>query len=605
MPKLSAPFQHLHPAALAALVLFAAAPAVLAAPPGPVPSEVSDIAWVQLATGLLGGLAIFLFGMDQMAGGLKSAAGGKMKTILARFTDNRLKAATAGALVTAVIQSSSVTTVLVVGFVSAGLMSLTQSVGVIMGANVGTTVTAQIVAFNVEKAALGIVAVGFAALFIGKRDRVRHFGNTVMGLGLVFLGMGVMSESMHPLRSFDPFIRFMADMQHPALGILVGAAFTALVQSSSATTGIVIALASQGLLPLHAGIALIFGANVGTCFTALLATLGKGRESLRAALVHVIFNVAGVLAWVAFIPFLADLVTSFSSPSDAASATAQLAADVPRQIANAHAIFNISNTLVMLPFAPAIAWLATRLVPAKPSPRPITPQFLDPATIAVPSVALHNARLEIARLCGLVADMLEKVPDATLSESPAALEALAAEDDVIDFLQAEILQHLGQLRKGSLTDQESADFQALMSITDILETVADVIAEEIVDVGFRRLRSGVQTSSKVRDLIGQIHRVLCGALEDAQRVIRDRDPDAAQSVIRRKSDLYRLEQALLDHQEHRFQEEPGDRLNVFRIEMSFLDKQRQIYSLIKRIARTVVPRPAPHSHDPPTTSPAA
>lgn len=226
---------------------------------------------------LFGGIALFLFGMEQMAGGLKSAAGNKMKDILARFTTHRVKAALTGCVTTAIIQSSSVTTVLVVGFVSAGLMTLTQSVGVIMGANVGTTFTAQIVAFKVGKAALLLVALGFAMLFVGKRDAVKQSGNIVMGLGLVFLGMDIMSDAMEPLRSYQPFIDVMARMENPVLGILVGAVFTAMVQSSSATTGIVIALASQGLLEFPAGIALIFGANIGTCFTAWLAALGKSR----------------------------------------------------------------------------------------------------------------------------------------------------------------------------------------------------------------------------------------------------------------------------------------------------------------------------------------
>ena len=236
------------------------------------------IAWGHLAMGLFGGLALFLFGMEQMSDALKSALGDQMKTLLAKLTRNRFTGALTGAFVTAVVQSSSVTTVLVVGFVSAGMMNMTQSIGVIMGANVGTTVTAQIVAFKVEEAALWMVALGFLMMFAARRERVKHYGSMLMGLGLIFYGMSLMGGAMDPLRSYEPILQLMAQMKNPLLAILVGALFTALVQSSSATTAIVITMAGQGLISLEAGIALAFGANIGTCITAQLAALGKPRE---------------------------------------------------------------------------------------------------------------------------------------------------------------------------------------------------------------------------------------------------------------------------------------------------------------------------------------
>lgn len=273
-------------------------------------AEVVD--WPRMAMGLFGGLALFLFGMEQMSDSLKSALGDQMKVLLAKLTRNRFTGAFTGAFVTAIIQSSSVTTVLVVGFVSAGMMTMSQSIGVIMGANVGTTVTAQIVAFKVEEAALWMIAIGFLMMFTTKQERIKHYGNMLMGLGLIFYGMGLMGDGMNPLRSYEPFLQLMANMDNPLLAILVGALFTALVQSSSATTAIVITMAGQGLISLEAGIALAFGANIGTCITAQLAALGKPREALRAAVVHLIFNVGGVLIWLPFISMLAIWVTGFS-----------------------------------------------------------------------------------------------------------------------------------------------------------------------------------------------------------------------------------------------------------------------------------------------------
>ena len=222
--------------------------------------------------------------MDQMADALKAVAGERMKTILARLTANRFMGAITGAFVTAVIQSSSVTTVLVVGFITAGLMSMAQSIGIIMGANIGTTITAQIIAFKVTEAALLMIAVGFTLLFTSKQEQIRHYGSILMGLGLVFFGMSVMSDAMAPLRTYPPFLELMTRMDNPLIGILTAALFTALVQSSSATTGIIIVMASQGFISLQAGIALAMGANIGTCVTAMLASIGKPREAVRAAL---------------------------------------------------------------------------------------------------------------------------------------------------------------------------------------------------------------------------------------------------------------------------------------------------------------------------------
>ena len=264
-----------------------------------------QINWLNMLMGLFGGLALFLFGMEQMTEALKAVAGKKLKTILAKLTKNRVSGVFTGAFITSIIQSSSVTTVLVVGFISAGLMSLNQSIGIIMGANIGTTITAQIVAFKVTKFALLMIAIGFGLSFI-KQEQVKNYANMIIGLGILFLGMTIMSDSMAPLRTYQPFLDLMASMDNPLIGILIAALFTALIQSSSATTGIVIVMASQGFVSLNAGIALALGAHIGTCVTALLAAIGKPRDALRAAFVHVLFNVIGVVIWIAFIQQLAD-----------------------------------------------------------------------------------------------------------------------------------------------------------------------------------------------------------------------------------------------------------------------------------------------------------
>src|SRR5262245_9094620 len=374
-------------------------------------SVTSNLNWFALAMGLFGGLALFLYGLDQLSEGLKQAAGDSLNRLLTRLTSNRFLGALTGALITGILNSSSVTTVLVVGFVTAGVMSLAQSVAVIMGANIGSTVTAQLLAFNLSAYALLPIAIGFFMLFVSKRAKVRYWGMIVMGLGLVFYGMGVMSDAMKPLRSHEPFVQALAKMENPLFGILAGALFTGLVQSSAATVGLAIALASEGLLSLPAGSALALGANIGTCVTALFAALGTPVEAVRAAVVHVGFNVLGVIVWLPFLGTLARLAIAISPSENQLDASARLAAEVPRQIANANTVFNVINTVRFIGFNGWFASLATRLVSGrKRHVVLVRPKFLDPASLDIPAIALENVRQELGHLGDIVRTMLVDFP---------------------------------------------------------------------------------------------------------------------------------------------------------------------------------------------------
>ena len=257
--------------------------------------DTQSLNWVRMSLELIGGLALFLLGIDRLADGMRVAAGDQIKTVLGRFTSNRISGAVTGAGITALIQSSSVTTVLVVGFVSAGLMSMTQSIGVIFGANIGTTVTAQIAAFHIGEEALPLIAIGFLMTGLLRAPAARHTGSAILGLGLLFFGMEIMGDAMRPLRTYEPFLELMKNLENPFYAIAIAALFTALVQSSSATTGIVIVMATEGVITLPLGIAFALGANIGTCATAGLAAIGKTVEAQRAAVVHVLFNIAGAL----------------------------------------------------------------------------------------------------------------------------------------------------------------------------------------------------------------------------------------------------------------------------------------------------------------------
>lgn len=569
--------------AIGALTLLALSPAFAEAAPE------TDVDWLKLFMGLFGGLALFLFGMEQMANGLKAAAGESLKTLMERLTKNRFMGAATGAFVTAVLNSSSVTTVLVVGFITAGVMTLSQSVGVIMGANIGSTFTAQIVAFNVTQYALLLVAPGFLMLFTAKDERTRHYGEMLMGLGLVFFGMGIMSEGMNPLRSYEPFLELMQRMENPLLGILVGAVFTGLVQSSAATTGIAIVMATEGLISLPAGIALAFGSNIGTCATAVLAAIGKPVEAVRAATVHVLFNVLGVLLWVFFIPQFAGFVENISPSYPDLEGTRRMAAEVPRQIANAHTMFNLVNTLVFIWFTVPLAKLVERLVPDRPEPGTIIvrPKFLDKELLEAPALALERARFEIGHLGKILLDMMSKIPVST--DDPEAIDQIRKDEDKIDILYSSIVEYLQAIHVNTMTPQESEAFVQLVGASDNLESVGDIIAGDILKVVEKAREKGLRASDALNDMYENLHVAVSKAVAATIRAVEKDDEQAAQDVLALKDDVHLLVDQALQHQVLELRGDEPPSIETFRLEMEAVDKYKRIYALCKRIAKGALP----------------
>ncbi len=557
------------------------------------PAQAVNVDWFRVGMGLFGGLALFLYGMEEMSNGLKAASGDSLKNLLGKLTTNRFSGALTGAFVTAILNSSSVTTVLVVGFITAGVMTLSQSIGIIMGANVGSTFTAQIVAFNVTQYALLPVAIGFAMNFTAKNDRIRYYGMMIMGLGLVFFGMGIMSEAMAPLRSYQPFLDLIQQMENPLLGILVGAVFTGLVQSSAATTGIAIVMASEGLMSLPAGIALALGANIGTCVTALLASIGKPTEARRAAMAHVLFNVFGVLLWVGFIGYLADFVVWFSPSYPELQGTARAAREVPRQIANAHTTFNVFNTLLFIGFTEQFARLVQWLVPEK-ALRPgviIEPEYLDDSAISAPSVALENIRHETARMGDIVVTMYHDVRPAVVEHDHLLLGDIRKRYDQVDILNVAILAYMQKVRKEELTDSQSLEFQHLLSVVENLSSIADVIRSDIIQVAEKLVQVNMSPSAVTVEIFRGLFAAVERALQSAIAAIRDKDQSAAQDVLAMKPEIDLLVDKLLVRKAHRMGEEEMDYLETVRAEMATIEVFRHIYTLTKRIARVELPSP--------------
>jgi phosphate:Na+ symporter len=525
----------------------------------------------QLAMKLFGGLALFLFGIDQMSDGLKAVAGNRMATLLGGMTRNRFLGGITGAFVTAILNSSSVTTVLVVGFTTAGIMTLQQSIGVIMGANIGSTMTAQIVAFNVTQYAMLPIAIGFGMIFFGKNESTKHSGAMLFGLGLLFGGMGIMSEAMYPLRSFPPFLDLMARMENPLLGILVGAGFTALVQSSAATTGIAIVMAAEGLMSLPAGIALALGANIGTCATALLAAIGKPVAARRAAGAHVLFNVLGVLVWLPIIGLLAELATA-ASPAH-------------------HTIFNVTNTMIFIWFTGFFARAVEKLVPDRVvvTKEIIVPKFLDEALLATPTLAMRAARFEGHRLGEIALDMVNQVGPAIRSRDVGQFDEIEKKDDQISVLKEKIMEYLGEIYKQELTSDESRLLLRLMRGVDEAQRVSTVVRNDLIGVGRQLIESEIETSETTQHVLTALYDEVRAAVKLAVDAIAELDESKALEVIQLKATINGLIDGALEYQQERVSPTEPQLIALFRLEDEVIDALKRIYSLSKRLANLLLP----------------
>jgi phosphate:Na+ symporter len=471
-------------------------------------------------------------------------------------------------------------------------MSLSQSIGVIMGANVGTTVTAQIVAFKVTKAALLMIGVGFTMLFASRQERIKHYGAMLMGLGLVFFGMSIMSDGMAPLRTYQPFLDLMIRMENPLIGILVAAGFTGLIQSSSATTGIVIVMASQGFITLPAGIALAFGANIGTCVTAILASIGKPREAVRAAIVHVIFNMAGVLLWIMFIPQLAEAVMLISPSHPELSGIERLGAETPRQIANAHTIFNIANTFIFLWFTAQLARFVEWLVPDRlleEEGLAVSAKYLDDELLSTPSLALDRVRLEVLHMGERVMQMLDKIMPAILSGDHKSLDDVALLDDEVDILYEQIIDYLGKISKQSMTDSQTEEFLSLMEAVGDLENIGDTIETNMVALGHERIDHGFSISDPTKEVLSGFHKVVKKAVIGAVQAVSQLNTQVAQGVIAMKKEINNMAEFAAVHQASRLVAEEPNRIAAYTTEVDIIEKQKRIYYFAKRMAKTVLP----------------
>ncbi|WP_297280852.1 Na/Pi cotransporter family protein [uncultured Anaerococcus sp.] len=413
---------------------------------------------------LLGGLALFLYGMEMMSNGLELVAGDKLRVVIEKMTSNFFKAVLVGAFVTAIIQSSSATTVMVVGFVNAGLMNIYQAVGIIMGANIGTTITGQLIALDISVLAPIIAFIGFILNSFSKNSRKISLGQAIMGLGFLFMGMQFMSKAMEPLRDYPGFVTLMTKFENPLLGVLAGTLITAIIQSSSASLGILQAIANQGVIPLRSSMYIVFGFNIGTCITSVLSSLGSSKNAKRTALAHVLFNIIGTVLFIVLsllIP-IDQIVLSFSRGLPAA------------QIANLHTIFNIATTIILIPFSKKLADLSIRLIPGVDKEQEeMSLQYINKNITKDANATFTDVKAEINRLVAIVNTNYKASVELLRDFDEEKYDEIFHRETVINYLNKAISAFIIDSLSLSMDEDTASNFVAYLRISRNLERVGD------------------------------------------------------------------------------------------------------------------------------------
>lgn len=499
---------------------------------------------MSIVISLMGGLGLFLYGMNLMGEGLQKSAGTKLKAIIKLLTSNILMGVLVGTGVTAVIQSSSATTVMVVGFVNAGIMSLKQAIGVIMGANIGTTVTAQLVSFNLNGMAPAALGIGIVLYLFGKNPKIKHVSEILIGFGMLFTGMEFMKDAVEPLRDYKGFTDMLVSFgQYPFLGLLLGFGITAIVQSSSASMGMLVALAAEGLIPLNAALPILYGQNIGTCVTSLLSSIGANKNAKRAAVIHLIFNVLGTAL---FLIFLNKPVVSLVTGMDPGN--------VARQIANTHTLFNIISVIILLPFNKFIIELAMKIIPDKAEDEEDvkTVKYIDDKMLEIPSIALINTIKETLRMGKKSKESLDASISAILEKSDEYVAKVFVKEETINDLQKIILNYLLKLSKTAALDEDSREaVDNLFNTVNDIERIGDH-AKNIAELSQIMIDGDLEFSEQGKNQLEEIYNYVISAYTSALEAFKNDDINMAYKVFRieekvdmmektcRASHMYRL-----------------------------------------------------------------
>lgn len=502
---------------------------------------------MEIAISLIAGLGMFLYGMNVMGDGLQKAAGDKLKKIIEMLTTNRIMGVLVGAVVTGIIQSSSATTVMTVGFVNAGIMTLKQAIGIIMGANIGTTVTAQLVSFSIEKYAPIAIGIGVLFWLFSKNTTVKNFSEILIGFGILFVGMNFMKAAAAPVSEMQSVHNAMLYLsKNPLLGVLAGFMITGTIQSSSASIGILIVLASQGVLPITAALPVLYGDNIGTCVTSLLSTIGASRNSKRTALMHLCFNVIGTILFIVVLSRPIIRIVENVDPTN-----------VPRQIANAHTLFNLVNVVILLPFSNYIVKLAYKLVPLNEEDEDeklATTKFLDDRMLETPSIALSNTVDEIIRMASRSTRSLNYAYDSIKSGSDELRSKSFDYEQIVNSLQYDITNFLFKLTTRNLSDAERIKTDVLFHIVNDIERVGDH-AENIAEISQELSDKNVVFSEEAIKELDLIFDIASNNFYDSITAIKTNNLELAETVAQREKKVDLLEQSARNSHMARLHEE--------------------------------------------------
>ena len=530
----------------------------------------------QVLFALLGGTALLLYGVRLVGEGLQRAAGTRLRHVLSTLTGDRFRALLVGAGVTAVLQSSSATTVMLVGFASAGLLSLRQTIGVILGADIGTTVTVQLLAFNLLGFAPLVVFLGWL-LYTAFSGTIRYVGQAVLGFGFLFLGMSLIADGTVPLKQSALFGDiFQALVAQPLILFLVAAVFSAVVRSSAATLGIALSFATSGLMNLDGAMPMIFGANVGTAATALVAAVGANAEARRVAAAHAIFKVVGVLIFLPFSVIFADLVRHTTD-------------DPARQIANAHSLFNVILAFLFLPGTRVAADVFTRLIPDT-GRREAGAMYLNPNVLDTPAVALGQATRELLRLGDVVLQSLRDSIVVFERDDERLMKEIVRRDDLIDRLEEDIKQYVVKLREQSLTEDQSQRESALLFTVVNLEEIGDVIEKDLMELAEKKMRGHYRFSAQGWSEIVDLHTKVVENLELAISAVATQDKGIAEKVVRHKSNINLMERRLRQTHMDRLHEGLRETIDTSSIHLDVLAALKRANSLVAGIAYAVLGR---------------
>lgn len=527
---------------------------------------------------LLGGTSLLLYGMRIAGEGMQKAAGSKLRRWLGTLTNNRLTALMTGAVVTAVIQSSGATTVMLVGLASAGLMSLSQTLGVILGADIGTTLTVQLLAFKIQEYALLLIGIAVPMMLAFRRPQINHLGRALLGFGFIFLGLKVIADTMAPLREVPLVEQVLLSLAAaPLLVVLLSVGLTALIHSSAGTIGIALAFATQGLMPLVLALPIIIGANIGTSATALISSLGAGTEARRVAMAHALFKVIGAVPALLFINAFAWLV-------------AQTADDPARQLANAHTIFNAALAFGLLPFTPYLAALLRRLVPEdRGNDALLRPRYLDPQVLDSPALAIGQATREALRVADIAEGMLRDSVEVLRRNDAELLEEIVRRDDQIDYLETEIKNYLTRLSESALTEELSRQEIGLLYVINDLEHIGDIISKSLLQsLARKKIDTQATFSDEGMREICDLHAKVSENLELAIAAYATSSGELAEKVLRHKARINEIERSLRQAHIDRLHRGLRESIETSSIHLDVLNDLKRINSHATNIAYVVL-----------------